>query len=320
MVEKAQPENMKKLILSRLLQTLLVLFIITLLTFALLAAAGGDALTALASDPKISAGAIAELRHIYGLDQPFAVRYAHWLGAAVRGDLGYSIYFQLPVQQLIWPRLLRTAALAFAALAIALTVALSLGIAAARRRGGAADRVCSAVVLIGSSTPRLVLALFVLAFAARMNLPIIGGPAALLTAGGWWWRLLPAALVLCVPLTSLFLAQVRASVATGLRREFVTAARAKGLPERMILFRHVLRPSLNPLLTIFGYSLGGLVSGSVIVEKVLGWPGLGELSVTAVQSRDVPLLLGVVLLTATVVLLGNLLADILLRLNDPRLR
>jgi peptide/nickel transport system permease protein len=310
---------MARLILYRLLQTILVLFLVSLLTFALLAGAGGDALTALGNDPKVSAGAIAELRHVYGLDQPFAVRYARWLAAAARGDFGYSFYFQLPVGQILWPRLLRTAALSLTALMIAWGVALGLGIAAARRRGGVADRACSALVLLGSSTPRLVLALIVLAIAARIEGLNMGGPTASLSAGGWWLRLLPAALVLCVPLTSLFLAQTRASVAAGFGRDFVRVARAKGLPEAKILLRHVLRPSLNPLVTIFGYSLGGVMSGSVVVEKVLGWPGLGELSVTAVQSRDVPLLLGVVLITATAVLLGNLLADILLRLNDPRL-
>jgi len=285
----------------------------------LLAAAGGDALTALGNDPKVSAGAIAELRHVYGLDQPLAVRYARWLGAAARGDFGYSFYFQLPVGQVLWPRSLRTAALSLTALIIAAGIALGLGTAAARRRGGAADRACSALVLVGSSTPRLVLALIVLAAAARAQSLNVGAPIASLSVVGWWLRLLPAALVLCVPLTSLLLAQTRASVAAGLGRDFVRVARAKGLPEAKILLRHVLRPSLNPLVTIFGYSLGGVMSGSVVVERVLGWPGLGELSVTAVQSRDVPLLLGVVLMTATAVLLGNLLADILLRVNDPRL-
>lgn len=310
---------MARLILYRLLQTVLALFLVSLLTFALLAAAGGDALTALSNDPKVSAGAIAELRHVYGLDQPFAVRYARWLGAAARGDFGYSFYFQLPVGQILWPRLLRTAALSLTALMIASGVALGLGVAAARRRGGAADRLCSALVLLGSSTPRLVLALIVLAVAARIEGLNIGAPTASLSVWGWCLRLLPAALVLCVPLTSLFLAQTRASVVAGFGRDFVRVARAKGLPEAKILLRHVLRPALNPLVTVFGYSLGGVMSGSVIVEKVLGWPGLGELSVTAVQGRDVPLLLGVVLITATAVLLGNLLADILLRLNDPRL-
>lgn len=311
---------MAKPILYRLLQTILVLLVISLLTFALLAAAGGDVLTALAGDPKVSSEAIIELRRVYGLDQPFAVRYARWLGAVATGDFGYSFYFQLPVRTVLWPRLLRTGALAIAALTIAWIVAFGLGIQAARWRGGWTDRFCSAFVLFGSSVPRLVLALLVLAFAARASWLNIGGQPPVPTVGGWLLHLLPSAIVLSVPLAALFLAQTRVAIADVLKSEFVRTAHAKGLPKRLILFRHVLRPSLNPLITIFGYSLGSVMSGSVIVEKVLGWPGLGELSVIAVRSRDVPLLLGVVLFTATAVLIGNLLADILLRLNDPRLR
>jgi peptide/nickel transport system permease protein len=116
------------------------------------------------------------------------------------------------------------------------------------------------------------------------------------------------------------MAQVRDGLGAALREEFVQVARAKGLSERVVTIRHALRAALNPLITIFGYSIGGLVSGSVIVETVLGWPGLGLLSVLAVRSRDVPLLMGVVLVTSMAVLIGNLLADILLRFNDPRLR
>ena len=174
--------------------------------------------------------------------------------------------------------------------------------------------------MLGSSTPRLLLALAVLALAARVSWLKIGGATENLNMSEWLLRMLPAALVLSVPLIALFLAQTRAVVAEGLGREIAQTARAKGLPERTILWRHVLRPSLNPLIIVFGYSLGSVMSGSVIVEKVLGWPGLGDLSVIAVQSRDVPLLLGVVLVAATAVLIGNLLADILLRWNDPRLR
>jgi peptide/nickel transport system permease protein len=311
---------MAKPILYRLFQTILVLLVISLLTFVLLAAAGGDALTTLAGDPKVSSEAIAELRRVYSLDQPLAVRYARWLGTAAKGDFGYSFYFQLPVQTVLWRRLLRTGALACVALTIAWIFAFGLGIQAARRPGSWVNHLCSVFVLFGSSVPRLVLALFVLVLAAHTSWVNVGGLPVTPTVGGWLLHLLPSTVVLSVPLAALFLAQTRAAVANGLKSEFVRTAQAKGLPKRTILFRHVLRPALNPLITVFGYSLGGVMSGSVIVEKVLGYPGLGELSVIAVQSRDVPLLLGVVLFTATAVLMGNLLADILLRLNDPRLR
>lgn len=129
-----------------------------------------------------------------------------------------------------------------------------------------------------------------------------------------------AAVVLAVPLVAIFLAQVRDGLGEALREDFVQLARAKGLSERVVLVRHASRAALNPVITVFGFSLGSLLSGSVIVETVLGWPGVGQLSVVAVRARDVPLLMGIVLAASLAVLVGNLVADVLLRLNDPRVR
>jgi peptide/nickel transport system permease protein len=298
-----------KLIVNRLLQGILVLLVISVLVFALLAGTGGDALSALSADPLVSEETVRSLRHIYELDQPLHVRYGRWLGGVVRGELGQSFFYRAPVSQLLWPRLRSTLQLAAVALSIAWAVALMLGALAARRKGSWLDTCCELLILLATSTPRIVLALVALAVAARWagNVEALKGV------------LLPA-LVLSVPLVALFLAQVRDGLGEALREDFVQVARAKGLPERVVILRHALRAALNPLITIFGYSLGGVVSGSVIVETVLDWPGVGQLSVVAVRSRDVPLLMGVVLVTATAVLIGNTLADILLRLNDPRLR
>lgn len=297
-----------------------MLLIISALVFGLLAATGGDALSALSADPLVSEATIESLRQVYGLDQPLHVRYARWLSGATRGQLGQSFFYRAPVAQILWPRLLSTLQLAAASLAIAWTVALVLGALAARRKGGWIDRFCGLLILLATSTPRIVLALAALAFAARTQLFSIGAGPVETNSFAMLKRIVLPALVLCVPLVALFLAQVREGLGEALREEFVQVARAKGLSERVVILRHALRAALNPLITIFGYSLGGVVSGSVIVETVLGWPGLGQLSVVAVRSRDVPLLMGVVLVTATAVLVGNLVADILLRLNDPRLR
>jgi peptide/nickel transport system permease protein len=232
--------------------------------------------------------------------------------------MGESFSFRAPVWTILWPRLLSTLSLSAVALLLAWAIALPLGLMAARRPRSLRDRLCGAVVMLASSTPRIVLALVALAFAARTSLFSVGGGAG--DASNSLLNILLPAFVLSVPLIALFLAQVRDGLGEALREEFVQVARAKGLSERVVTLRHALRAALNPLITIFGYSLGGLVSGSVIVETVLGWPGLGFLSVLAVRSRDVPLLMGVVLVTSTAVLVGNLLADILLRFNDPRLR
>jgi peptide/nickel transport system permease protein len=304
-----------KLILSRLLQGIIVLFVVSVLTFMLLAAAGGDALTALRSDPLVSDKTLEEQCRVYGLDQPVAARYARWLGGLVRGEMGESFSFRAPVWTILRPRLLNTLWLAVSAILLAWMIALPLGAVAARRPRRWPDRLCGAVIMLASATPRIVLALVALAFAARTSLFSIGANTNALSLN----ILLPA-FVLSVPLIALFLAQVRDGLGSALKEEFVQVARAKGLSERVVILRHALRAALNPLITIFGYSIGGLVSGSVIVETVLGWPGLGLLSVLAVRSRDVPLLMGVVLITSIAVLVGNLLADILLRFNDPRLR
>lgn len=312
---------MLKLIIGRLLQGVLVLLIVSWMTFALLAAAGGDALTALRNDPLASEKTISELRRIYGLDQPLRVRYARWLTDIARGQMGHSFFYQAPVWTILWPHLLSTLVVTSAAIFIALIVALPFGALAAWRANTWVDHVCEIVILLAAGTPRIVLALVVLAITSRTAFSTGGvASSATSTPGRDLARILPATLVLCVPLVALFLAQIRENLRVALDQQFVRAARAKGLPERIVLFRHALRHALNPLISIFGYSVGGLLSGSVIVEAVLGWPGIGLLSVTAVRSRDVPLVMGIVLVTAAMVLVGNLLADVLLRVNDPRLR
>jgi peptide/nickel transport system permease protein len=309
-----------KLILSRALQGVVVLLVVSALTFALLAAAGGDALGELAGERGASEATLQELRRVYGLDEPLAARYAQWLSNLARGRMGESFYYHAPVASIIWPRLLRTLALAAAALALALSFSLALGALAARRRGGAWDRASELIILLTASTPRIVLALIALAIVARTSWFPVGGAGGETLADFSLLRLLPPAIVLALPLVALFLAQAREGLSAALAQDFVQVARAKGLPERAVIMRHALRDALNPLITLFGYASGSVVSGSVIVETVLGWSGLGALSVNAVRHRDVPLLMGVVIVTATAVLAGNLLADILLRLNDPRLR
>lgn len=297
-------------ILHRLWQSLLVLLVVSSLTFWLLSAAGGDAVSGLDGHTQMSPETRAELRRIYGLDRPLPVRYGEWLANVLRGNLGHSVYFHAPVSSLLWPRLRRTLTLSALALFLAWAVALPLGIAAARRPKSWLDRFCSALILFASSAPRLLLALAMLTAIARASL--FREQAA--------YRLLLAACVLATPLLALALAQTRSRIGEALEQDFVRTAYAKGLSKLAILWRYILRPSIGPLLTVFGTSLGSLLSGSVIVERVLYWPGLGQMSVLAVTSRDVPLLLGIVLVASAAVLLSNLLADLCWRWNDPRVR
>lgn len=315
---------MFKTVAYRIAQSLVTLLVVTMITFGLLATAGGDALSALRENPNVSEATVEQLRRVYGLDEPLATRYFNWLAAAARGNLGVSFFYQTPVATLVVSRMWNTLVLSLVALVFAWTVAFGLGALAARRAGSWIDRFCEALILLSASTPRIVLALVALAMFSKTALLVparategtaLGGLDAFAPA-----QLLIPALVLAFPLVALFLAQVRAGLGEALSEDFVFVARAKGLRERDIVFRHALRVALNPVITIFGYSLGGLMSGSIIVEAILNWNGLGMLSVNAVRSRDVPLLMGVLLVTSIAVFLGNIVADILLHLNDPRLR
>ena len=307
-----------KLIVNRMAQSLVTLLVVTMITFGLLATAGGDALSSLHENPNVSEATIEQLRRVYGFDKPLPERYIRWLQEAVRGNLGQSFFYHVPVLGLALSRLVKTLLLAVVALLMAWSIALTLGAAAARRPGSRLDQFSEAVILLTASTPRVVLSLLALAIFSRTSLLALGAES--MGGASSFGQVLIPAFVLAFPLVALFLAQVREGLGQALGEDFVVVARAKGLRERDIIFRHALRVTLNPLITIFGYSLGALMSGSVIVEAILGWNGLGMLSVTAVRSRDVPLLMGVLLITSIAVFIGNLVADLLLHWNDPRLR
>lgn len=308
-----------RLIVFRILQGIVVMFVVTMLTFVLLGTTGGDALTALQNDPMVSRQALDKLRKVYSLDQPIYIRYARWLNDFLHGNMGVSFQYNVAVERLLLPRLLNTSIIALLALIFAWTVALLLGTRAAQPKYKYSNWLTSFLVTLLSSTPRLVIALLMLALLPSF---LLGQHSGTNESGSAFSFLqaIPPAFALAAPLLALFLAQVQESMKTALRQDFVTFARAKGLKERTVIFRHALRAALNPLITIGGYSLGGVMSGSVIVETIFGWQGLGSLSVVAVRSRDVPLLMGVLVITSAIVLIGNLLADILQQLNDPRLR
>jgi peptide/nickel transport system permease protein len=317
-----------RLVLRRILSAIPTLVIVSALAFALIGAAPGDALSALEQDPRVRPETIARLRQEYGLDRPLPVRYGLWLGGVLRGDLGASLTERIPVTTLIGSRLANTLKLSLAATLLAWSVALPLGALAAVRRGSWIDRASGALALISVSTPRLVLSILALLFAARTGLFPIGNirsvnlpdDFSLASLADSLHHLVLPAVVMSLPLAAVYLRQMRAGMIEALAADFVRTARAKGLSERVVVIRHAARTALNPLITLFGYAIAALLSGSIIVETVMAWPGVGQLAVSAVRGRDVPVLMGVVLLTAVMMLLGNLLADVLHVVADPRLR
>jgi ABC-type dipeptide/oligopeptide/nickel transport system permease component len=226
--------------------------------------------------------------------------------------LGESTYFRVPVSGLVWQRSVSTFLLGTAAFAIALAFAVPLSLIGVRYKSTTITAFIDLSILVTASTPRIVLALVALAISVRLTASAIDTSSVLL-----FWL---AALALSAPLISAFLAQLYGELRRTMREDFIKLARAKGLSESAVILRHAIRPALNPVLTIAGLSLGGVLGGSVIVESVLGRQGLGTLMVTAVRVRDLPLVMGVVLFTSTAVWLGNALGELLQAINDKRIR
>lgn len=290
-----------------------VLLGVVTLVFLLLHLAPGDPVEAMLGESASAADREA-LRTQLGLDAPLPLQYARYLGDLVRFDLGHSLLTREPVATAIASRLPSTALLAMSALAVALALALPLGLYGAVRAGGLAETVTGIAAVLGMSLPSFVLGpLLIVVFAVWLGwLPVAaaGTPAGLV---------LPA-VTLGLALAALLARMVRAAVRDVLAEEYIRAARARGLSEGRVLWRHALRNAALPVLTVVGMQLGALLGGAVITESVFGWPGLGQLTVDAIQRRDYPLVQGCVLAVSTSYVAINLLTDALYGLCDPRVR
>lgn len=298
---------MQRFLIRKLVQGVLLVIVVSAAAFALLSAAGGDALAGLRENPQVSAETIERLSAAYGLDRPMPERFARWAAGAVQGDLGESITFRTPVLTIVAARLIETVKLAALTLAIVLAVSLSLAFFGVRYQSRVLSRLIESGILVSASTPVIVTSLTVLALAAAFS-----------AASGAGSLLLSAA-ALSPPFIAVFLAQAGKELGIAMREDFVRTARAKGLSENAVILRHASRVALNPLITLTGLSVGALVSGSVIVETVLGRQGIGSLTVTAVRGRDVPLVMGIVLVVSIAVWLGNALGELAQILNDRRM-
>ncbi len=322
-------------LVRRLLHMIPILLGVSLLTFLLMSLAPGDYYTQLSQNPQITPAKLAELRAKQHLDKPWFVRYAYWLKYAAQGDLGYSIAYKIPVSQLIMGRLWNTFILSFWAMVLAWAVAIPLGILAAVHKDSWIDRLCSMIAFLGLSVPDLLLALLALMFAAATrNFPIggvhfpIGGVQStdydLLTGGQKFldhvWHLILPTIVLAASDLAGIMRQMRSNLLDTLRAEYLTAARAKGLSEGWVIYKHALRNAINPLLTIFGYSVASLLSGAFIVENVMSWPGLGRLTMEALTARDFPVVVASMVMAAGLLVMGNFIADLMLAWSDPRIR
>jgi ABC-type dipeptide/oligopeptide/nickel transport system permease component len=304
---------MTRYISLRLLFALPALWLILTMVFLLAHIVPGDPV-----EQMLGEGARAEdlqqVRHALGLDLPIGVQYGRYLAGVLHGNLGESFRFQQPVLRVVASHYPATLELAIVALFVCAMIGIPAGLLAAQRRGRPADHAIGVLTLFGLSVPNFALGpVLILVFSVILGwLPVSG-------RGGISHLLLPA-ITLGAALAAILTRMVRTSVIEELSSDYVRTARAKGLSESAVLFRHAFRNALIPILTILGLQFGTLLAGTIVTESIFSWPGVGRLAVQAIQARDYPLLQGCILLIAVSYVLVNLLTDMVYALVDPRVR
>ncbi|WP_019179459.1 ABC transporter permease [Microbacterium yannicii] len=310
-------------ILRRLLQVVPMLLVVTFVVFLLIQAAPYDVVDAITT-PQMSDETVDAIRAKYGLDQPIVVQYGLWLGNVLQGDLGYSLVSRQPIAQELAARVPNTVMLVAPAYLAALVIAIVLGLVAGSRRGTVLDKAIDGLAGVGIATPSFWFALLVIyVFGYQLRwFPIIG-----MHSVGKQGDPVDFLLHFVMPFTVLVVAffpelarYVRSATITQLSQEYVLVQRGFGATRRQVLTRHVSRNVTLPIITQLGLALPILVTGAIVTESIFGWPGIGPYFLTATRSLDYPVILAVLLLSAVLVILGNLLADILYVVADPRIR
>jgi peptide/nickel transport system permease protein len=307
--------------IRRVLTAIPVMGIVALFVFSLLYVAPGDPAAIIAGD-QAAPEDIEKIRASLGLDRPFLVRFAAWLWQVLHGDLGHSIFTNLPVSEMIAQRLEPTVSLLVLSVVLSVAIAVPLGVVAAWQRGRTIDRALMVIAVLGFSAPVFVVA-YVLAYllaSVLQWLPVQGYQP--LSAGLWPFlrHLILPALALALAYVALIARVTRASMLDVLSQDYVRTAKAKGVMPRAILFRHALKNAAVPVITIVGIGVATLIGGAVVTETVFAIPGLGRLTVDAILHRDYPVIQGVVLLFSLAYVLINLAVDLLYTLFDPRIR
>jgi peptide/nickel transport system permease protein len=304
---------MRQMILRKCVVTCFVLWGVATLVFLFIHLIPGDPVEIMLGETALAADKQA-LRAQLGLDKPFLEQYANFLQGLCRGSLGRSIHERKPVAELILARYPATVQLAIAAMAVSLLIAVPTGVASALRQYSAVDTVSMFLAMIGVSMPNFLLGpLLIMVFSLSLGWFPIGGK------GGLEYLVLPA-ITLGSGMSAIVARMTRSSVLEVLREEYVTTARAKGLSEAAVIFKHVLRNALLPVVTVVGLQCGALLAGSIITETIFSWPGIGRLLVEGIQSRDYPVVQGCVLVIAFSYVLVNTLTDLLYAIIDPRVR
>jgi peptide/nickel transport system permease protein len=320
---------MRRFVLRRLAHATLLLLGVSVLAFFFSTLAPGNYFDEMRLNPQISAERLSALRAEYQVNRPMALRYARWAAGAVRhGDLGFSFAYNTPVAPLLWPRARNTLLLTAAATVLVWMLALPLGVWSAERLGRPADIALSWATAVLLVVPDLALALGLLALAVRSGWLPTGGMASVGFDGfSATHKVRDLASHMVLPVTVLvvsalpvLLRHVRVAVAEALEAPFLRAAEGHGISRRRLLYRYALPAAAHPLIALFGFSLGTLLSGSLLVEVVMSWPGLGPFLLEAILARDLYVVIGGVLLSTLFLVAGNFVADLLLYWADPRIR
>ncbi|PSB46541.1 ABC transporter substrate-binding protein [filamentous cyanobacterium Phorm 6] len=317
-------------VFKRLLQALLTLLLASALCFAIIELAPGNYLDTLSQNPKISPETLQQYKEEFGLDKPAIEQYLLWLQQIVtRGNFGKSFVYQRSVASLLWERVPATLLMAIASLIVTWAIAIPLGIVAAVNQNKTVDRVLQVVSYTGQGFPSFITALLLLFFAQNTS-PLfpVGGMTSIDHADlPWWGQILDYGWHLILPTVALSLTGfaglqrlMRGQFLDVLRQDYIRTARAKGLPDNRVIYVHALRNAINPLVTLLGFEFASLLSGAFIAEFFFNWPGLGKLTLEAVTNQDLYLVMASLMMGAAMLIVGNLLADLLLKAIDPRIK
>jgi len=316
---------MGRYLLRRLLIAVPSLLGISLVLFTVLALAPGDPFGELASNPNVPPEVAAGLRAKFGLDDPVFLRYVHWLAAMLHGDWGFSFVSRSDVDTLIWQRLPATLLVIGSSQVLALLIALPVGVYSAVRRYSVFDQVANLLAFIGFSLPTFFTGLlFILLFSIYLDwLPFVFRTDLGATGWHWYWEefkqaVMPVAVLALLQAAS-WTRYVRSSVLEVIRLDYVTTARAKGLSERLVVVKHVLRNALIPVVTLVALQMPALFGGAIVTEQIFRIPGIGSLLISSILANDTPVIMAVTFVFACLVILFNLTADILYGWLDPRI-
>ena len=319
---------MLKYIIRRLIIMVPELFVISFLVFMIMWAAPGDFLDQYRMDPSVSPQFLESLEKELGLDKPPIVQYGIWLKNILMGNFGYSFYYRQPVSKLIWGRVFATVILSLSSFFFSWILGIITGVFSALKKYTIWDKLLTIVAFSGIAIPGFFLALLLLYIAANTGWFPISGMVSIgysqMSVGERFkdvlWHLVLPTIALGFGGFASLMRYMRGSLLDVLNEDYVTFARAKGLPERKVIYKHALRNAINPMITFLGYSISGLLGGAVIIENIFAWPGMGRLVYQALIQQDVYLVMASAMISAVMLVIGNLIADILLAAVDPRVR